>query len=170
MLTNIGKTEKLPQHVSTQVKRWGKFKVPDLLSEESWRINFPLAAPLNYQVEVHHHNILKLKEDDFQKSWMKFTDRSFEPPLYLFPLHRQPEMSTSNLGGEFSDQVLAIETLSQWVPENHTIVVKEHPNQGSMMRQPLFFKRIEAMDNVVYCTDNPDTDRLRTEAMCVATI
>ena len=60
-------TEKLPQHVSTQVKRWGKFKVPDLLDEESWRINFPLAAPLNYQVEVHHHNILKVKEDDFQK-------------------------------------------------------------------------------------------------------
>jgi hypothetical protein len=65
-----------------------------------------------------------------------------------FPLHLQPELSTSALGSEYSDQLSGLERLSAIVPSDFWIYAKENPNQTEMQRGPLFFKRLKALKNV----------------------
>src|SRR5690606_32290981 len=42
-----------------------------------------------------------------------------------FPLHLQPEMTTSALGGIFEDQIFALSCLSSKIPVDWCILVKE---------------------------------------------
>tara|TARA_Y200000002_G_C22673755_1_gene661192 strand:- start:531 stop:2030 length:1500 start_codon:yes stop_codon:yes gene_type:complete len=64
---------------------------------------------------------------------------SVEPKLdenfLLFALHFQPERSTMPEGGIFNDQILALKLLSQNIPDNFIIYVKEHPRQFDIFPQ-----------------------------------
>jgi hypothetical protein len=48
-------------------------------------------------------------------------------PTVFFPLHYQPELTTMPLGGVFVNQIKAIKLLSDALPEQGEIYVKEHP-------------------------------------------
>lgn len=67
-----------------------------------------------------------------------------------FPLHLQPEMTTSAFGKEFCDQILAIERVSEMIPPTWRIYVKEYPIQSAYMRGDLFFKRLELLPKVQF--------------------
>ena len=66
-----------------------------------------------------------------------------------FPLHFQPELTTSLLGENFDDQILIIERLSQFAGENYEIIVKENPRQTFYQRGN-FFKRLKFFKNVYF--------------------
>ena len=53
----------------------------------------------------------------------------FNEPYVYFPLHYQPELTTSPMGGVYADQILAIRTLAGALPPLWRIYVKEHPHQ-----------------------------------------
>ena len=68
---------------------------------------------------------------------------------YIYvPLHNQPEMSTSALGGRYRDQALIIESLARDMPDDWKIFVKENPRQGSYARGPMFFHRLKRIPNL----------------------
>lgn len=87
-----------------------------------------------------------------------------------FPLHLQPELTTSILGGIFSDQLTAIEELSCQLPEDWFIYVKENPKQTESMRGEYFFKRLRSIRNVKYLDSSWDTFKLIRNAQFVSTI
>jgi hypothetical protein len=88
-----------------------------------------------------------------------------------FPLHLQPEMTTSSLGGAFKDQALAIERLSSMLPEGVKIYVKENPKQaGGYMRGPMFFYRLNRLSNVEFLPSYTSTHELLDQSEFVATI
>lgn len=86
------------------------------------------------------------------------------------PLHLQPEMTTSSLGGEFVDQALLIETLSKLLPKGWKIYVKENPKQSCYDRPPRFFERINNLTNVLFVPADTDTNELSAKARIVATV
>ena len=87
-----------------------------------------------------------------------------------FPLHLQPELSTSVMGGEYADQLSSIERLSAFLPEGVWIYAKENPLQTEMQRGPMFFKRLNRLPNVRLIDRNASSVDLIKQSMGVAAI
>jgi hypothetical protein len=87
-----------------------------------------------------------------------------------FPLHLQPELTTSALGGEFSDQISAIEELSTILPVDWYLYVKENPKQNEAYRGKLFFKRLKNLKNVRYIKRVCSSSKLILGSEFIATI
>ncbi|WP_281981570.1 hypothetical protein [Thalassorhabdomicrobium marinisediminis] len=94
----------------------------------------------------------------------------FEQNYIYVPLHNQPEMSTSTLGGKFRDQVLLIEALAADLPEGWRIYVKENPRQGAYARGPMFFHRLSRIPAVTFVASYTDTATLSDHAQFVASV
>lgn len=91
-------------------------------------------------------------------------------PYIYFPLHLQPELTTSVLGGKFNDQILALELLSEMIPDSWVIYAKENPKQEASMRPDVFFKRLSLLKNVQLVDSRENTFKLIEGAQFVSTI
>lgn len=94
----------------------------------------------------------------------------YEQKYVYFPLHLQPELTTSALGGIFNDQLLALEILSGMIPEDWKIYIKENPKQTDFMRDPAFFERLKLIENVKMVPLDENTFKLIEHSQFVATI
>lgn len=87
-----------------------------------------------------------------------------------FALHAQPEMTTSPLGGVYTDQALAVERLAAMLPPDVKIVVKENPVQSSFVRGEHFYRRLQAIPTVLLVSRQQSTYHLIEKSLFVATI
>ena len=96
----------------------------------------------------------------------------FRPDMnyVYFPLHLQPEATTSALGHIYFDQALAIERLSKLLPSDWLIYIKDNPVQNSTMRGRWFFRRLQAVKNAVIVPTETDTFALIGNSRFVCTI
>lgn len=107
----------------------------------------------------------------FERSMLNESPCTTDSPFIYFPLHLQPELTTSSLGGElYCDQLLAIEQLSELLPQNWKILVKENPKQEHYMRDETFYRRLKGIDNVHLVPIDTSTYKLMRECQLVATI
>ena len=95
---------------------------------------------------------------------------NLERDYVYFPLHLQPEATTSAMGGIYMDQALAIEHLSMLLPDNCAIYVKENPKQRHFMRDPLFFHRLNRIPSVQIVPSMTCTYQLTDNSRFVATV
>lgn len=109
---------------------------------------------LNHYFEKHQINEKKLPE--------KF---------FYFPLHVQPELTTFPKGGDFTDQLLVIDYLSTYLPQDFYIVVKEHPNQYIRgIRSPLFYNELIYNPKVKIAKTNIDSLALISKSKAVVSL
>lgn len=87
-----------------------------------------------------------------------------------FAMHLQPEKTTSSWGGEYNDQLLAIERLSVMIPNDWFIYVKENPKQRFFMRGKWFYKRLSMIKNVVVVPNETNTYTLLKNCQFASTI
>ena len=94
----------------------------------------------------------------------------------FFPLHYQPEATTSPAGDVFVNQLLCIETLLRNTPEDVYIYVKEHPSQfqGHLIGQTNRFKDfyLDLIKNkrVRFMPLDLDSFAIMKDAVAVATV
>lgn len=98
------------------------------------------------------------------------TSENLSRPFVYFPLHLQPEMSTTGLGGEFGDQLDAIEELLKILPSDWSIYVKENPYQGCEQRGIEFYNRFKTFPRVLYISKYVNTYDLMSKCKFVATV
>lgn len=99
-----------------------------------------------------------------------YTKVNINSDYVYFPLHMQPEMTTSVLGKEYCDQLLAIERLSELIPDTWSIYVKENPKQTYYMREENFFKRLSLIPKTKLVEKKCNTYELIKKSKFVATI
>jgi len=87
-----------------------------------------------------------------------------------FPLHLQPELTTSTLGDIYVDQLLAIERLSKVIPDDWYIYVKENPIQTELMRGKWFFARLSLINHVKVVSPDFNTYLLMKNCAFVSTV
>jgi hypothetical protein len=89
-----------------------------------------------------------------------------------FPLHYQPEASTSPLGIYYASQELVCELISSTMPENTFLVVKEHPraSKSPNVRNIDFYKRILNCRNTFLLDKSANPKELISLSMATATI
>lgn len=99
-------------------------------------------------------------------------DVSLTVPYVYFPLHYQPEASTSPLGEDYVDQALVCELLSWVAGPNVMIYVKEHPrpSRAFCTRNIAFYDRLLGCKNVVFVSKHMDTYNLIDRSLAVATV
>lgn len=108
----------------------------------------------------------------FKKNYKKYKKSQVDlnKKYVYFPLHLQPELTTSTLGGRYSDQLLALEMISDIIPDDWLIYVKENPKQLGLCRGSYFFMRLGKIEKAVYIAKNFDTFALTQNAKFVATV
>lgn len=89
---------------------------------------------IEYQKNMH-------KYQAYKSFGFKEVENLLKSKNYIyFPLHLQPEMTTSNLGGmDYRCQMQAIKDLLKILPDNWVLVLKENPKQDWRYRSSAFF-------------------------------
>lgn len=119
---------------------------------------------------VISRNIAENEYVDSSRRYTFHNEINLMEKFVYFPLHMQPEMTTSALGGKFCDQVLAIERLREMLPGDWKIYVKENPIQSYYMRDDLFFRRLKLIPNTFLLGREVNTYDLIKNSQFVATI
>jgi len=116
-------------------------------------------------------------QDDLAREYQRLTKPFNAKQNYVFfALHYQPEMTTNPLGGVFTDQNLALEMLSQAVPEGWHIYVKEAPAslsplyRHSWFRDKAWYERMAAIPKVSLMDVSSSPFELIDYCRCTATI
>lgn len=121
----------------------------------------------NYSLALHRYHLKREYEANCKRSEV---EPDFSCKFVYFPLHLQPEKTTSAWGGKFADQVLALERLSEFIPNDWLIYAKENPKQNHVMRGRYFYQRISRISKLKLIKKEIDTYELLENSEFAATI
>lgn len=86
------------------------------------------------------------------------------------PLHLQPELTTSALGGIYEDQLTMIDEIVSEVGSEYKILVKENPKQNGFQRRKLFFERLMSHNNVKLIANDVSSALLVEHSILLVTV
>ena len=164
---DIPKTHEKPHFYMARIKNKRTFRVHKFI-EDCLRAAIPSRQPITW-TGVWQNMSARI---NFMRSYRKVVQHSvdYNRKYVYFPLQLQPELTTSILGNEFSDQLLAIERLSSILPDDWCIYVKENPKQGFQQRNTYFYERLKRIPNCSYLSERVNTYDLIKKSKFVASI
>jgi len=98
-----------------------------------------------------------------------FDSKKQDSDFYLFPLHLQPEASTTVRAAYFSDQLNAIKNIAFSLPFPEKLYVKEHPLAFGTHNSE-FYKKIKELPNVFLLSHKEKTEELVKKCKGVITL
>jgi hypothetical protein len=93
----------------------------------------------------------------------------FSRAYIYFALQFQPELTTCPIGDIFVEQEYAIQALSQAVPDDVFIYIKEHPRQYFLYHGMEFYRSISLLRNVCFIHSDFSSKKLIEHSLCVST-
>jgi len=115
------------------------------------------SRPMRASGVIQNYQQTKTFRRDYKNISKKMDENNLPENFVYFPLHLQPELTTSTLGGDYSDQLDAIEALLKIIPDNWKIICKENPKQGHEERGKNFYNRLLSLKNIIYASKDSDT-------------
>lgn len=108
----------------------------------------------------------------FQSSYDRLATRRIPGSNFLFfPLHESPEDTTYPSGWNFEDQIYAVEAISESLPDDWSVVIKEHPSQRYYRgRKKGFYSHLANLRGVVLADRSIKTIDLIKASRGVATV
>jgi len=117
-----------------------------------------------FETEKHKFRILA------QKNIFNFlSDLKDNKQFFLFPLHFQPESSTSVLANYLCDQLNTIKNIAFTLPFPYKLYVKEHP-MSIGCRSKSFYEQLKKIPNVVLISPKENTADLIEKSSGVITL
>ncbi|MDB3996998.1 hypothetical protein N9458_03120 [Gammaproteobacteria bacterium] len=104
-------------------------------------------------------------------NWLNSFRPSENKLKIYFPLHLQPELTTSNLGGIYYDQIYALKKLCDALEKldvSNTIYLKENPKQNEINR--IFLNLFQDKSNIEFISRNVSSSDLIDNCDLVYTI
>lgn len=137
----------------------------------------PLKEKFKSYFNINYWYVKLFKKDNYSRgaNLRKYYESLTKPSDYsqkfvYVPLHMQPEKTSIPLGGIFGDQLLMIEMLSYYLPDDYFIYVKENPKQGCDYRSIRFYESLDKINNVQLISTGENTFSLLKKACAVATL
>lgn len=93
-----------------------------------------------------------------------------DAPFVYFALHYEPEANADIYGGEYANQLDALDALVMALPEGWVVRVKENPRQMFTRRGEVFFQRFQSLSRVHWVADNTPSHELTEKAQLVASL
>ena len=123
-------------------------------------------------LNLFFYRLMAMRKDyQFRKCYNRYAEKHIPTGKFVyFALHFQPELTTSVLGDEFVDQIIALEYLRALLPDDWVIAVKENPHSTFHSRSILFFERLRRIPNTVYLAKEVNTFDLIEKCEFLATI
>lgn len=131
------------------------------------------AAPIVEWVQIQNrkYKFAKSKAGKYHKKWDSYCKEiDLTKKFVYFPLHLQPECTTSPMGWYFTWQILAIKMLRYALPDDVYIYIKENPKQTERGREENFIEKILQIDKVQIAPKTFDTYSLINNCIAVAGI
>jgi hypothetical protein len=129
------------------------------------RVKHPIIKPVMWSFRKYWNII----QTNFYYSKYFYAGSLAGIKYFIFPLHYEPESSTSVRAFCFSDQLATIKLLSKILPPTVQLVVKEHGgNQG--YRKANFYRELSYMPNVIMLAADRDVSGLLKECLGVMTL
>lgn len=126
---------------------------------------------LKYITEVRaQHALLKAYSEK------SVSEENFPSKYVFFPLHYEPERTSNPDGGEWNNQYHAIARLRRLLPDDVTILIKEHPSQlGSVLqgfrgRSRFFYGAISAIGGIAFASTDISSWNIQRKALFTCTI
>ena len=95
---------------------------------------------------------------------------NYDLPYIYFPLHFQPERTTSPQGGIYSNQEIVVKMLSYFAPPNWVVYLKEHPMQTNNSRSISYYEKLSNLPNVKFVDRSTNSLKLVLNSRAVASI
>jgi len=86
-----------------------------------------------------------------------------------FPLHMQPEATTSPLSGVYVNQILIVQMIAYYLPKDVYIYIKENPHQTLVGRDIIFYKELLKIPQVRFVPNSFNTYQLTNNSLAVVT-
>lgn len=138
----------------------------------------PIEAPImtrgsyaDYQIWAY---VQKVRLEHSYDTYAKQVDT--KEKYIFFAMHYQPERTSCPDGGRFNNQLLVASLITNLLPNNWLLVVKEHPSQfsfggeGEMSREPSDYQRFASLPRTVLAPRSHATADLVNKAQAVVTL
>ncbi|MEK7510263.1 MAG: hypothetical protein AAB567_01745 [Patescibacteria group bacterium] len=155
-------------HYVKRLKDDGRHLLRYLRERKRWQ-------PYDYESElVLRHSLRQPLELERRQIRLHTQQRFFQTPdlndqFFLFPLHMQPEASTSLLAMHYSDQVNTVRNIAFCLPFPCKLYVKEHPSAAGT-RSDEFYKKLKEIPHVVLLSPSEDALSLLKSCLGVITL
>lgn len=128
--------------------------------------SYELGSPINHSLKMFRRNISRKLKIKYLNN--KFDNQSNEK-YFIYPLHYQPESSTSVNSSYNCNQIEVIEKIAFSLPMGIKLHVKEHPNAVGFFERS-FYQAIKKIPNVKYISPNTEITNLIKNSLGVITL